>query len=164
MRREKVLAVLNDPLAQELISSNNPVRLAYSGSDGLPRVVPLGFHWTGEHFVICTIPGARKVRALEAKPKVAMTIDTTTFPPKVLLVRGAASLELVAGVPPEYLAASKKQLVAEQMPAFETQVRALYEQMVRITIVPEWAKLIDFETRFPSAVEPLLKRAAPAAR
>ncbi len=160
MQHKNVLAVLNDQLARQLLESNNPVRLAYTSVDGFPRVVPLGFHWNGQQFVICTIPGAPKIRALEANPKVAMTIDSTAFPPKVLLVRGTAALDLVDGVPPEYLAASRKQVGEQGMPAFEAQVRSLYEQMVRITIVPEWAKLIDFETRFPSAVEPLLKRAA----
>jgi hypothetical protein len=43
------------------------------------------------------------------------------------------------------------------MPAFEARVRGLYEQMVRITIDPEWAKLLDFETRLPTPVENLIK-------
>jgi hypothetical protein len=88
MQRKNVLAVLNDQLARQLLESNNPVRLAYTGVDGFPRVVPLGFHWNSQQFVICTIPGAPKIRALETNPKVAMTIDSTAFPPKVLLVRG----------------------------------------------------------------------------
>jgi hypothetical protein len=158
MHKEKVLRVLNDPLAQELIQSRIPVRLAYTGSDGSPRVVPLGFHWNGAEFVICTTPNAPKVPALKANPKVAMTIDTQTFPPHVLLVRGTASLELVDGVPPEYLAASRKWFDDAQMPAFEAQVRGLYKQMVRITIAPGWAKLLDFETRLPSPVEELLRQ------
>jgi hypothetical protein len=29
--------------------------------------------------------------------------------------------------------------------------------MARITIQPEWAKLLDFETRLPSAVEELIR-------
>jgi hypothetical protein len=36
-------------------------------------------------------------------------------------------------------------------------VRALYDQMVRITIEPDWAKLLDFETTLPKAVEDLIK-------
>jgi hypothetical protein len=160
MDMEMVMRVLNDPLAQDLIRSRIPVRLAYTGADGAPRVVPLGFHWTGTEFVICTVPHAPKVRALRANPKVAMTIDTETFPPHVLLVRGTASLELVDGVPAEYLAASRKAVGAEQMPAFEAQVRALYQQMVRITVAPEWAKLLDFETRLPSPVEELIRQQA----
>jgi hypothetical protein len=35
-------------------------------------------------------------------------------------------------------------------------VRALYDQMVLITIEPDWAKLLDFETTLPKAVEELM--------
>jgi hypothetical protein len=38
----------------------------------------------------------------------------------------------------------------KQWPAFEKQVRATYNQQGRITIEPEWAKLLDFETRASS--------------
>jgi hypothetical protein len=157
MQRDEVMHVLNDPLAQELMGSNIPARVAYTSVDGLPRVVLLGFHWNGERFVICTIPSSPKVRALAAHREVALTIDTDTFPPHVLLVRGSASLETVKGVPPEYLEASRKQVGEAGMAAFEAQVRGLYQQMVRITIEPRWAKLLDFETRLPTPVENLIK-------
>jgi len=157
MQRNDVMHVLNDPLAQELIRSNIPARVAYTSVDGSPRAVPLGFLWNGEQFVICTIPDSPKVRALAARPDVALTIDTDTFPPHVLLVRGKASLETVEGVPPEYLEASRKQVGEAGMPAFEAQVRGLYQQMVRITVEPRWAKLLDFETRLPTTVENLIK-------
>jgi hypothetical protein len=85
-----------------------------------------------------------------------MTIDTDTQPPHTLLVRGTASIEIVDGVPDEYLEASRKALPPEQWSAFEDQVRSVYPQMARITIQPEWAKLLDFETRLPSAVEELI--------
>ena len=35
-------------------------------------------------------------------------------------------------------------------------MRALYDQMVLITIEPDWAKLLDFETTLPKAVEGLV--------
>lgn len=39
-------------------------------------------------------------------------------------------------------------------------VRSLYDGLVRIIITPAWAKLIDFETTLPSAVEePVRERA-----
>jgi hypothetical protein len=158
MRHEEVLRVLNDPLAQELLRSNIPARLAYIGLDGGPRAVPLGFHWDGAAFVLGTPPHAAKVRALRSHPQVALTIDTAAFPPHVLLVRGTATLEEVEGVPPEYLAGARKQVGAERWPAFEAQARALYQRMARITIVPDWAKLLDFETRLPRAVEQLVQR------
>ena len=40
--------LLNDPVASALLSSVNPARLAYTWTDGSPRVVPIWFHWTGE--------------------------------------------------------------------------------------------------------------------
>ena len=66
------------------------------------------------------------------------------------------SLPIVDGVPIEYLQASWKVIPEEQRAAFETQVRALYKQMARITLRPEWAKLIDFETRLPIAIQHLV--------
>jgi Pyridoxamine 5'-phosphate oxidase len=157
MQRTDVMRVLNDPLAQELMHSRIPARVAYTSVDGTPRVVPLGFLWNGEQFVICSIPESPKVHSLASNPLVALTIDTETFPPHVLLVRGRASLETVDGVPPEYLEASRKQVSEAEMPSFEAQVRGLYERMVRITIEPHWAKLLDFETRLPTPVENLIK-------
>ena len=159
MQRTDVMRVLNDPLAIELMNSNIPARVAYTALDGSPRVVPLGFLWNGEQFVICTVPDAPKVRALAAHPQVALTIDTVTFPPNVLLVRGSATLETVDGVPPEYLEASRKAVSEAEMPAFEASVRGLYQQMVKITVEPHWAKLMDFVTRLPTPVERLIRRA-----
>ncbi len=157
MQRKDVISVLNDPLAQELMTSPIPARLAYIGLDGAPRAIPIGFYWNGGEFVIATATIAPKVRALIANPKVALTIDTDTMPPHVLLVRGTASVKIIDGVPSEYLQASQRYVPAQQWPAFEAQVRATYKQMARITIVPEWAKLLDFETRLPSAVEALMR-------
>ena len=157
MQHEKILEVLNRPLARQMLASNIPARLAYTGRDGAPRAIPIAFHWDGSRFVVCTPPHAAKVPALRADPRVALTIDTNTFPPHVLLVRGTASIEIVDGVPPEYLAGSRKIVGAAGMAAFEEQVRGLYTQMARIAIEPRWAKLLDFETTLPSAVEELLR-------
>jgi hypothetical protein len=156
MQRETVMRVLTDPLAQELLHSPLLARLGYNGPDGAPRVVPIGYLWNGSTFVVCTATMAPKVRALEMNPKVALSIDTDTQPPHVLLVRGSAGVEIVDGVPDEFLEASKKVLPPERWAEFEAQVRSLYPQMARITIEPEWAKLLDFETRFPIAVEQLV--------
>jgi hypothetical protein len=157
MPRETAMNVLQDPLAQELLHAPLVARLAYDGLDGAPRVVPIGFLWTGTSLVMCTATKAPKVRALTANPKVAMTIDTDTQPPRALFVRGRASVDIVDGIPDEYLAASRKVFPPEQWSAFEEQVRSVYPQMARITVEPEWAKVLDFETRLPSAVEALIK-------
>jgi uncharacterized pyridoxamine 5'-phosphate oxidase family protein len=157
VQQDEVDQVMNDPLAQELMGSNIPARMAYTGNDGSPRVIPIGFHWNGEQLVVCTAPNAYKVRALAANPKVALTIDTNDQPPKVLLVRGTATMDIVDGVPLEYLEGAKKVFDEQQFEAFETQVRSFYKRMARIAITPEWAKLLDFETRIPSAIEELAR-------
>jgi hypothetical protein len=160
MKQEQVTAVMNDRLAQELLNSNIPARLAYTGLDGFPRAIPIGFLWDGKRFVIGTATNSPKMQALRTNPKVALTIDTNTFPPHVLLVRGTARVEIVDGVAPEYLEGSKKYVAPEQWEVFEQQVRALYRQQGRITIVPEWAKILDFETRIPKAQEELAAKEA----
>ncbi|MEO8392445.1 MAG: pyridoxamine 5'-phosphate oxidase family protein [Chloroflexota bacterium] len=153
MNSKEVIDTLNDPLAQELMRSDIPARLAYTGLDGFPRVIPIGFWWDGTQFILATHPNAPKVRALIANPKVALTIDTVTFPPNVLMVRGTASITVVDGIPWEYLEASKKQVTPEMWEGFEKGVRATYKQMARIAITPEWAKVFDFVTRAPSVTQ-----------
>jgi hypothetical protein len=151
------MRVLSDPLAQELLHSPLLARLAYNGTDGSPRAIPIGYDWDGQQFIFCTAVNAPKVRALQMNPKVALTIDTDTQPPHVLLVRGTVNVEIIDGVPAEYLRASRKSVPEDQWPTFEAQVRSLYKQMARIVLVPEWAKLLDFETRFPVAVQGLVR-------
>ena len=162
MNRAQVTEILNKPYAQELINSNIPTRLAYTGLDGTPRVIPIATHWNGGEFVACTPDNAPKVPALKADPRVALTIDTEQQPPHILLVRGTAAMEIVDGIPEEYLLAARKMYGAEAMPEFEANVRALYKRMARIAITPAWAKLIDFETTLPSAIEEILRQQAPA--
>jgi Pyridoxamine 5'-phosphate oxidase len=53
--------------------------------------------------VMCTSKNARKLPALRRNPAVALTIDTESHPPKVLLIRGRAELDVVDGIPDEYL-------------------------------------------------------------
>ena len=157
MDKELANTVLATPLALELLGASL-AHLAYIGRDGYPRVVPTGFLWKGGKFVVCTADNAPKVRSLQANPRVALTIDTLTQPPHILHVRGRASIEIVDGVPDDYLEASRKYFPRGQLAAFEEEVRGLYPRMARISITPEWAKLLDFETTLPQAVEELLAR------
>ena len=157
MNREDVAEMLAKPISQELLGSSIPARLAYVGVDGEPRAIPIGFWWTGERVVMATVPKSAKVRALRQSPRVALTIDTQgQWPPLVLLIRGAARVELVDGVPDAYVEASRKVIPAEHFEGWEQGVRGLYDQMVLITIEPDWAKLLDFETTIPKAVEDLM--------
>ncbi len=76
-------------------------------------------------------------------------------------MRGSATVEIVDGVPDEYLAGVRKLVDGGHkdvawFQTFEQQIRGLYQRMALITITPEWAKLLDFETRIPKAVEDLV--------
>jgi Pyridoxamine 5'-phosphate oxidase len=146
------LALLEQPASKELLASRIPARLAYVWTDGTPRVVPIWFHWTGREFVMASPPKAPKLKALAKNHKVALTIDDNNFPHKVLLVRGTARLQSVEGVVPEYAAAAERYFGAEQGKAWVTQLCGMIPGMVRITVSPEWVGLLDFQTRFPSAL------------
>jgi hypothetical protein len=146
------LALLQHPVSQELLHSKIPARLAYVWTDGTPRVIPIWFHWNGREFVMASPPKAPKLKALVKNPKVSFAIDDNTFPHKVLLIRGTARLENVDGIVPEYVMAADRYFGPEQGQAWVTQLRTLVSSMVRITIVPEWVGLLDFQTRFPSAL------------
>jgi general stress protein 26 len=147
------LALLNDPIAQELLHSQIPARVAYVWTDGTPRVVPIWFHWNGKEIVLGTPVDAPKVNALRQNPKVAVTIDDNNWPAKVLLIRGSATVEIVDGVVPEYAAAAARYFGPEQGEAWVEQTKGLMPQVARLAIRPEWVAVLDFEQRFPNALE-----------
>lgn len=153
------LALLDDPVAQQLLQSKTPARFAYTWRDGTPRVIPIGFHWNGKEVVLGTPPDAPKLKVLRDGAKVALTIDSDTMPYKALLIRGTIRLDTVDGVAPEYAAMSRRSLGEEAGQAWLAQVAAMWPRMARVFIQPEWAGILDFETRFPSAVERAMERA-----
>jgi uncharacterized pyridoxamine 5'-phosphate oxidase family protein len=154
----EITEVLNRPLSQELLA-RDLTRLAYVARDGTPRVVPIGFVWNGTEIVMCTAKNAAKLTALRHNPAVALTIDTEVHPPKTLLIRGRAELDVVEGIPDEFLQMNGSYtMTPEQREEWEAEVRSVYDGMVRIVVTPTWAKLIDFETTLPSAVEELVRR------
>lgn len=159
MKPDEVRAVMKDPVAQRLLASGNPARLAYTALDGTPRVIPVGFHWNGETLVVGTVPGSAKVAAIRANPVVALTIDTSApaWPPNVLLIRGTAEISMVDGVFSEYVEGARKVTPTQEFPQWEAGVKALYDQMARIDVTPTWATVHDFETRIPQAVEDLAR-------
>lgn len=136
------------------MQSKIPARLVYVARDGTPRVVPIWFHWNGKEIVLGTPPKAQKVRSLRERPKVALTIDDTSFPHKVLLIRGTAHISTVKGVSPEYAASAQRYFGAEQGRAWVAQMNGMITEMVRIVITPEWVGLLDFQTRLPSGISP----------
>jgi len=55
-------------------------------------------------------------------------------------------------VVPEYAMAADRYFGPEQGQAWVAQYRSIVPNQVRITITPEWVGLLDFQTRFPSAL------------
>ncbi|WP_020138407.1 pyridoxamine 5'-phosphate oxidase family protein [Streptomyces sp. 351MFTsu5.1] len=159
MEANEITEVLNRPISRELLA-RDVTRLAYVAKDGTPRNVPIAFTWNGSEIVMCTTKNAPKLASLRENPAVALTIDTEVHPPRILLIRGRAELDFVDGIPDEYLQpTSSYEMTAEQRVEWEAEVRSLYHDgMVRIVVTPTWAKLIDFETTLPSAVEELVRQ------
>ena len=159
--RQGDLRLLETDLAQQLLRSSIPARLAFGWTDGTARVVPTWFHWNGREIVMVTYvagpnigirhPAAR-LAALRANPDVALTIDTEPFPPQSLTVRGRAQISEVTGVAPEYAAAARRYLgetAAAEMLAGLDQPGT---KQARVAVRPTWVGLIDFTTRLPSVL------------
>ena len=158
------VALLRDPVAQQLLQSKFPAHLAYTWRDGTPRVVPIGFHWNGAEIVLATALDAPKTKVLQTGSKVALTIDSNSMPPKVLLIRGTVRIDTVEGIAPEYAAMIRRTMGEEDGQALLAQAAPLYPRMTRIFIHPDWVGLLDFETRLPSAVERAIARAQASER
>jgi hypothetical protein len=146
MEQHEIGDELAQPGAQDLLTGPHLAHVAYLGPDGTPRVIPIGFFWTGAQVVVCTAATAPKAAALSARPDVAVTIAAGETPDQArsLSIRGQASVEVVDGVPGEYLAGAGKFLGDEARAGFEQACRQLYDQMARITITPSWARYYEY--------------------
>jgi hypothetical protein len=153
------LRLLKTDTAQRLLSSQIPARFAYIATDGTPRVLATWFHWTGEVLAMPTFLAAPHVRhpagrlaALRANSDVAVTIDTETFPPEVLTIRGRAEVSEVDGIPAEYASAARRYLGDEAAQAYLAQIDQPGTRMASISLHPTWVGVLDFQSRLPSAL------------
>jgi nitroimidazol reductase NimA-like FMN-containing flavoprotein (pyridoxamine 5'-phosphate oxidase superfamily) len=146
--------LLQDPVAQELLTSRIPARLAYNWTDGTPRVVSIWFHWDGTDIVMASLPGAPKLKALQSGDRVAITIDTNDPPYHILSIRGTAEVTQTQGVVTEYALAAVRYLGKERGEAYAGSLPP-DTQMGRIAVRPDQVVVLDFETRFPSPVTAL---------
>lgn len=163
MDRQDIDAELSVPGARELVESTSAAHLAYVPQDGTPRVIPVGFFWTGDEFVISTATTAPKVAALATHPEVALAIDAGNTPggAKSLSVRGRADVRIVDGVVPEYLAAARRTMDADEAAEFEQNVRRMYAQMARIALTPTWVRFYDFGAgRMPHFLQDLAEQSS----
>src|SRR5829696_5341245 len=143
------LALLDSEVAQRLLRSTAPAQLAYSWTDGSPRVIPIGFHWTGSELFFGTQPDAPKMRSLHDGAQVAVSIDMGQMPYEALLLRGRVRTDTVQGLAPEYEVQMRRMLGQEQGQAWLDQLRGFTPSMSRIFVTPEWVAVLDFQTRFP---------------
>ena len=153
------LRLLETDLAARLLTSTIPARYAYTSLDGTPRIVASWFVWTGEELVLPTFisaphitHAAYRVRALRANPDVAVSIDTDSFPPEVLSIRGKAESTEIDGVAAEYAEAARRFLGTEQAADYLAQIDQPGTRMARIAVRPTWVALMDFQSRMPSAL------------
>jgi hypothetical protein len=153
------LGLLESDVARRLLASTTPARYAYNALDGTPRIVASWFVWTGEELVMPTfIAGphvrhaAYRVKTLRARPEVAVSIDTESWPPELLTIRGSAEVTEVAGVVPEYAQAAHRYLGAEHAAPMLEQIDQPGTRMARIAVRPTWVGMLDFQTRMPSAL------------
>lgn len=153
MPKQGSLDLLKEPLAQELLQSAVPARLAYMWKDGTPRVVPIWFHWTGSEVLMISPELAPKARSLQDGSKVAIAIDYEAWPVRSLSIRGTLRIMPFEGVAPEYPTMVRKYL-GEGADEWLAMYKQLAPKAHRLTVVPEWVGLIDLANgRLPSALE-----------
>ena len=154
------LRLLNSAVAQRLLSSSIPARYAYTAADGTPRILSSWFHWTGDELVMPTFIAApharhpaRRINALRARPDIAVSIDTETSPPEVLLMRGKATVTEVDGIPTEYAQAAARYLGPAAADPYLAMIDQPGTRMARISLRPSWVGVVDFRSRLPSALQ-----------
>jgi hypothetical protein len=101
-----------------------------------------------------TMPGAPKLRSLITGDRVAITIDTEKPPHHVLSIRGTAEVTEIEGVVEEYAKAAARYLGKEEGEGY-IGILPPDIKMGRIAVRPDHVVILDFETRFPSALSAL---------
>lgn len=153
------IELIDDPIAQELLSSTTPARIAYIAPDGTPRVLATWFNWTGSEIAMGTFISAphvhhptARIEALRQRPDVAITIDTDGFPPRILQLRGTAVVAEVDGIDPDYAEAARRFIGDEHAAPYLDSIDQPGTRMARITVRPTWVGLLDFVSRLPDAL------------
>jgi hypothetical protein len=146
------LRLLSHPVAERLLNSAELGRLGYVALDGTPRVIPIGFLWTGSEVISATFRGSPKLRALRRRPTVALTIDRHAMPPEVLMLRGTIRVEDVEGVPVEYRQMQERYYGPEHAGATVAALEESGAKMARLVLRPDWVGVFDFQTRLPGAL------------
>ncbi len=91
-------------------------------------------------------------RFLRANPGAAVTIDTETFPPEVLTIRGRIEITEADGIPAEYASAARRYLGEEAARQYLAQIDQPGTRMARIDLHPAWVGVLDFQSRLPGTL------------
>ena len=146
------LRLLDEPVAQRLLASTEYARLAYLALDGTPRLIPTLFHWNGSEIVLPGFATAARLRAIQANPSIAVTIDIAGPPPQVLQLRGSADVQVEPGMVDEYELAHKRYYGVDQGERNVAPLRDAGVSMARVVLRPSWVGVIDFQERLPRAM------------
>ena len=84
--------------AEERLRSEEIAWLTTVRPDGQPQSVPVWFLWDGEGFLFYSRPGARKLRNIEANPKINLNLNSNENGGDV--VRAECVAEVLADAPP----------------------------------------------------------------
>ena len=140
---------LESAFARRVLTSSIPARLSFVRPDGRPDVLPIWFLWRAGQLIMCSQAGAYKVAALQQNPAVAISIDSDSPPYESVRLRGVAEIELVDGIPQEYIDCAHRYYGEEKGDAWIAFVAPITQQMARIAVTPNWAEVWDFRARFP---------------
>ena len=143
------LALLNDPLSQELLNSPLMAHLAYVAPDGSPRIMPIWFSWEYGEIVFCSVIVALKLKSLKDGSKVSVDIDRPAWPYPRLLIRGTVSTTEYAGIVPGYRDTAIRYIGEQYGNMFIGAMEGMHMHMMRIAVKPTWVGLYDFESRMP---------------
>ncbi|MFK3978937.1 pyridoxamine 5'-phosphate oxidase family protein [Micromonospora sp. NPDC050397] len=156
--------LLDTDVAQRLLTTPLVARLAYTGKDGTPRLIPVNFLWTGDEVVVGAFAGTYKVRDLRARPDVAICVDTTDGPPQVLMLRGKVTLAEVDGILPEYAVMQRAAMGDGSGDAYLRAIDQPGLRMVRIGLRPTWVGVLDFQERIPGRTPEIVRAALTTGR
>lgn len=142
--------MLESAIAQRLLASAVPARLAYRALDGTPRVLPMWFHWTGTELVLATHVPSHEVDALAADPASPSPSTPRPARPRRCSCAAAPSSRRSTGwcrstrPPPAGTSAT-----STRPAGLVAQVDRPGSRMARIAVRPTWVGVLDFQTWFP---------------
>ena len=84
--------------AEKRLRNEEVAWLATVRPDSQPQSVPVWFLWDGERFLVYSRPGARKLRNIEANPKINLNLNSNANGGDV--VRAECVAEVLADAPP----------------------------------------------------------------